>query len=96
MLRNKLSSASKTITSHCFPGIKSNLSKPKGPNLNIKHSKGRKWQWEMSVCWGEVEGKNQVYTQGRRRELRQYRSKGRARPVKGRGMQGIEKNLNEK
>lgn len=50
LLRNKLSSASKIITSHCFPGIKSNFSKPKGPNLNIMHSKGRKWQWEMAMC----------------------------------------------
>ena len=70
-LRNKLSAASETIASHGFPGIKSNYSKPNRPNFNIMHSTGRKWQWEMSVCWGDLQGKKQVYTQGRRSELRQ-------------------------
>lgn len=50
------------------------------------HSTGRKWQWEMNVFWGDLGGKIQVYTQGKRRELRQQKSKGRAGPVKGRGI----------
>lgn len=71
LLGNKLSAASKTVTSQGFPGIKSNYSKSNRPNLNTMHSTGRKWQREMSVCCGDLEGKNQVYTQGKRRELRQ-------------------------
>lgn len=95
LLRNKLSSASKTITSHCFPGIKSNLSKPKGPNLNIMHSKGRKWQWEMSVCWGDVEGKNQVYT-WEEKGAKAVEEQGESWTSEGQRNAGHQKNLNGK
>lgn len=28
----------------------------------MMHSKGRKWQWEMSVCWGDGRQKPGLHT----------------------------------
>lgn len=95
LLRNKLSSASRTITSHCFPGIKSNFSKPKGPNLNIMPQQRQEMamgnECMLGSCGGqkpgshtgEEKGAKAVGEQGKSQTGERHRNAGHQKTLNG-------------